>query len=283
MRIQNSDDSTQFANWLLNVGHDRPSLSRPSPSSISIPPIMVSSSEDDLIHSVYGNMSIHETPPPAHFFKDRAILAPTNDDIRALNAKILALLPGRERVYDSADDCTIEPPGEHDNQNLPVEFLHSLNVSGLPLAHLPLKIGCPVILLCNIDKKRGLCNGTRATVVQMCQRVIHLHLITGDHAGEIALIPRITLTPSLTDIDFAIKLNRRQFPLQLAFAMTINKAQGQTVSRVGIDLQKPVFSHGQLYVALSRATSSSNIKILLPQLTSTPHTPNVVFPEVLLD
>jgi ATP-dependent exoDNAse (exonuclease V) alpha subunit len=107
-----------------------------------------------------------------------------------------------------------------------VVFLHSLNASGLPIADLHLKVGCPVIILHNIDSKRGLCNGTRTTIVQMSNRLLEIRLITGDHAGETALIPRITLSPSLTGLDFAIKLNRRQFPIQLAFAMTINKAQG---------------------------------------------------------
>ena len=162
-----------------------------------------------------------------------------------------------------------------------MEFLHGLNPTGLPLAQLTLKIGCPVILLRNIDKKRGLCNGTRGTVLRMSNRLLEIRVISGDHAGETALIPRISLSPSLTGLDFAIKLNRRQFPIQVAFAMTINKAQGQTVSHVGIDLRKPVFSHGQLYVALSRASSIEHIHVLLGD-TSSAITSNVVFPEVLL-
>jgi ATP-dependent exoDNAse (exonuclease V) alpha subunit len=44
--------------------------------------------------------------------------------------------------------------------------------------------------------------------------------------------------------------------------MTVNKAQGQTTPNVGVYLSEPVFSHGQLYVALSRATARSNIRIL---------------------
>lgn len=102
-------------------------------------------------------------------------------------------------------------------------------------------------------------------------------------AAQIALIPRITLSPSDKSIDFAFKLKRRQFPVQLAFAMTINKAQGQSVKHVGIDLRTPVFSHGQLYVALSRATSPHNIKVVLPAESSEPTTMNIVYPEVLLD
>ena len=49
--------------------------------------------------------------------------------------------------------------------------------------------------------------------------------------------------------------------MRLSFAMTVNKAQGQTIPNVGVYLPEPVFSHSQLYVALSRATARSNIKI----------------------
>jgi hypothetical protein len=89
----------------------------------------------------------------------------------------------------------------------------------LPVAHLRLKVGCPVILLRNIDTKRGLCNGTWATVLQMSNRLLEIRLLTGDHSGETALIPRITLSPLLTGLDFAIKLNRRQFPSKRGFTL----------------------------------------------------------------
>ena len=54
-------------------------------------------------------------------------------------------------------------------------------------------------------------------------------------------------------------LSRRQFALQLAFAMTINKSQGQPVKNVGIHFQTPVFTHGQFYVTMSRCTSGNFI------------------------
>ena len=77
-------------------------------------------------------------------------------------------------------------------------------------------------------------------------------------------------------------LRHRQFPIRLAFAMSINKSQGQSLRVVGLDLQVPVFTHSQLYIVLSRATSSDRIQILLPQ-DSKGETTNIVFPEVLLD
>ena len=63
--------------------------------------------------------------------------------------------------------------------------------------------------------------------------------------------------------------------------MTINKAQGQSIANVGIDLRTPVFAHGQLYVALSRCTSPDRIKVLFPDGSTTTRTLNVVNPEVL--
>jgi ATP-dependent exoDNAse (exonuclease V) alpha subunit len=63
--------------------------------------------------------------------------------------------------------------------------------------------------------------------------------------------------------------------------MTINKSQGQSVTHVGLDLQTPVFSHGQLYVALSRCTSGQRIKVLFPDDQPHTKTTNIVYPEVL--
>jgi hypothetical protein len=63
--------------------------------------------------------------------------------------------------------------------------------------------------------------------------------------------------------------------------MTINKSQGQSVTHVGLDLHTPVFSHGQLYVALSQYTSGGRIKVLLNDNNVDGRTANVVYREVL--
>ncbi|XP_012828523.1 PREDICTED: uncharacterized protein LOC105949751 [Erythranthe guttata] len=80
----------------------------------------------------------------------------------------------------------------------------------------------------------------------------------------------------------ALKFKRRQFPLIVSFAMTINKSQGQTLSHVGLYLPRHVFSHDQLYVALSRVTSRGGIKIFIKSDSGefTDVTRNVVYKEV---
>ncbi|KAG5524474.1 hypothetical protein RHGRI_031215 [Rhododendron griersonianum] len=76
-------------------------------------------------------------------------------------------------------------------------------------------------------------------------------------------------------------MTRSQFPVRLAYALTINKSQGLSVKFVGVDLRTPVFSHGQLYVALSRCTSFDCVSVLLPN-NELDSTTNIVYPEVLL-
>ena len=121
------------------------------------------------------------------------------------------------------------------------------------------------MLLCNLDASKGLCNGSHLILTDIPQHVLKCKIITGDarFAGQIVLIPRITIEPSAETL--AIPLQQRQFPVHVAFAMTINKSQGQEIKNVGLDLCSPVFSHGQLYVALSRCTSSNRIEVLLPE------------------
>ena len=92
-------------------------------------------------------------------------------------------------------------------------------------------------------------------------------------------IPRITLEPSAENLP--IPLKRRQFPIRLAFAMTINKSQGQSVKFVGLSLKSQVLSHGQLYVAFSRCTSGNRIKVWLPEGNENKRVSNVVYPEIL--
>ena len=92
------------------------------------------------------------------------------------------------------------------------------------------------------------------------------------------------------DKDFGLKWTRQQFPVMPAMWTTINKAQGQTIDIVGVNPQRPVFTHGQLYVAMSRVTDPANIVVAIPQtdIPAIPHadvvplrSTNIVYTEIL--
>ncbi|XP_071688101.1 uncharacterized protein [Rutidosis leptorrhynchoides] len=104
-------------------------------------------------------------------------------------------------------------------------------------------------------------NGTRLIITDFQKFVLQARIITGSHIGKTVIIPRIVLTSTQTKWSFVMR--RIQFPVRPCYAMTINKSQGQSLKFVGLYLPKPVFSHGQLYVSLSRVTDPSGLKIVM--------------------
>jgi hypothetical protein len=96
MCVQIDANSHAFTQWLLDVGHGRPTPLQNSSSSITILDYMCCDSENNLITSIYGSMNNRAQVPPLHFFAERAILAARNNDIRSLNSTILAHFPGDE-------------------------------------------------------------------------------------------------------------------------------------------------------------------------------------------
>lgn len=89
-----------------------------------------------------------------------------------------------------------------------------------------------------------------------------MEIIVGHYRGRRVFLPRIAFQPAEID-KYLFMFKRKQFPVRLSFATTINKAQRQTLDHVGIYHPQPVFSHGQLYVALSKAKSAATVKVLI--------------------
>jgi ATP-dependent DNA helicase PIF1 len=199
---------------------------------------------------------------------ERAILAPKNNSVNAINLQIQQQLPEETISYKSVDTVT----DVNEAVRYPTEFLNSLEPPGMPSHNLVLKIGSPIMLLRNLDAPR-LCNGTRLCVKSLMLHVIEATILTGCAKGEDVFIPRIPMVP--TDMPFEFK--RLQFPVRLAFAMSINKAQGQSLKVAGINLETPCFSHGQLYVACSRVGTGKNLYVFAPDAK----TKNIVYQTAL--
>lgn len=202
------------------------------------------------------------------WLSERVILAAKNVDVKEMNIQIQNKIAGESMTYKSVDSVATQD----DIVNYPTEFLNSLELPGLPPHNLQLKVGSVIIMLRNISQPR-LCNGTRLTVKKLMTNIIEATILQGKYRGEDVLIPRIPMIPNDMPFDF----KRLQFPVRLAFAMSINKSQGQSLSVCGINLENPCFSHGQLYVACSRVGNPTNLFIYAPENK----TNNIVYKKAL--
>ena len=132
------------------------------------------------------------------------------------------------------------------------------------------------MLLRNLDPVNGHCNGTRYVIEHLHDHIIDATIACGAHAGKRIFVPVIPMIPS--ENIFPVHMKRKQLPVRPAFAITSNKAQGQTLSHVDICLKQGFFSHGELYVVMSRVGSKDSLKIYSDHEV---YTSNVVYKEVL--
>lgn len=260
-----SPEAEDYAQWLLDLGEGKLPTDPEDDTIIELPKEQcIGPDLAQLIDWTFPDMDGQHLD--ASWMAERVILAARNADVDEINNAVTDRFPGEDIVCASADAVT----DSGSLLDVPVEYLNTLHVSGLPSHELRLKRGMPIILLRNLSQ--GLCNGTRLLV----ERVINGRVLEARFplSGEKVLIPRVGLCPS--DEDFPFKWKRLQFPVRPAFAMTINKAQGQSIKRVGVDLRNPVFTHGQLYVAASRVSHPSNICFVVNDRESC-KTVNIVF------
>ncbi|MFN3427254.1 MAG: ATP-dependent RecD-like DNA helicase [Candidatus Thermochlorobacter sp.] len=178
-------------------------------------------------------------------------LTTTNTIANAINAERLALLKAQPKSFTG----TIE--GSFDRRALPTEET------------LTLKKGAQVMFIKN-DPYRRWVNGTIGKVREILSDSIKVE-IERNGIRKVVTAERVAWEISKYDLDLKTKQifsepigSFTQFPLRLAWAVTIHKSQGKTFDKVLIDLGRGTFAHGQLYVALSRGRSLEGIILKTP-------------------
>ena len=269
MRAQLSGDekAKEFADKLLQVGNGTFAIDEHSGQiELANELCNVVETPEQLIEEVYPN--IQKNYSNKEWLCERAILATKNEVVENINETVQKMIQGEEKTYKSIDTIV----NENESVNFPTEFLNSLNAPGMPLHSLKLKVGSPIILLRNLNSPT-LCNGTRLCVKQLLNNIIEAEIMVGKEKGKSVFIPRIPLISN----ELFICFKRLQFPVKLAYSMTINKAQGQTLKWRGVNLIEACFSHGQLYVACFRVGRSNHLFIYAPNNK----TPNIVYKQIL--
>ena len=281
-RNMRANEDPEFAEWLMRVGDgtERPYDER-HPDHIRMPyNIMLPRDTNELINFAFGSTYTIDTAGINSEFSS-AILTPLNKDVDKINELCLKRVcpvnaPGR--IYSSADKNLTED--ENEAELFPLEALNEETPTGYPPHNLELKVGSIVMNLKNIALYQGLCNGTRMKVIRLYEHFVEAEILYGRFSGHSYLISRHVFLPNNNSMTM-LKFERLQFPLKLAFAMTINKSQGQTLNKIAIYLPEPVFAHGQLYVALSRVRRFNDVRILIENRHHGPNKQGTIFPDSL--
>ncbi|PWZ10705.1 ATP-dependent DNA helicase PIF1 [Zea mays] len=201
-----------FAEYLLRVGSGTEEVNNDGdvclPDEVCVPYTSDDRDLDRLIDDIYP--SLNENMSNTSYITSRAILTTRNDWVDMINMRMIDRFQWEQMMYHSFDTVVDDP-----NNYYPSEFLNPLTPNGLPPHVLKLKIGCPIMLLRNIDPANGLCNGTRLVVRGFQKNSIDAEIVLGQHAGMHVFLPRIPLCPSDDEI-FPLHFKRKQFPGDLA-------------------------------------------------------------------
>ncbi len=210
--------------------------------------------ENDALNWLYPNriISYQET-----------ILCSNNENVDKWNAIVQRMNMGTEYKVMSRDSFEeVDDPNGHLKKMQTKAVLNNFWNNGVPNHELILKTG-DICLVTRAINGLGLANNSQVQVTNV--RTHSVEVITmGDNEGQTVRIPCITFK-FRTPYGKSYQLTRRQFPLHLAYAMTYNKSQSETLSKVLLDITSPPFSHGQLYVALSHVQDYNNIRFYVTE------------------
>ena len=274
MRLQNSSLNEQnrqktieFARDVLNI--DNAMITKENEmTSWKHDFLPFKNTQIDLIDIIY--FDLHVRILNNEYLSERTILIVVNIDVLHINDicidKLRDSLQLKHNVNTSVDSNL--------KKKFDDECFHRYNEISLPSHTLRLKIDMPVMILRNL-KSSIKCNDIRARITRIDQHVLETEIVDDKRTNLKIVIPRISLQFKNDESSkdrraiMSCQFIRRQYPIRSAFAMIINKSQKQSLKHVDVNVQiRTCFTHGQLYVALSKITKKRNLHIIVPESMS---------------
>jgi hypothetical protein len=175
------DEIRKFVDWMLSIGDGIGSANESGEINVLIPDEFLIKDSSNPLHSLVDfvypdflqNMKISD------FFQERGILSPTLNAVENINKFLLSLVPGDEKKHISFDlVCKSDENSEVQSEWFTTEFLNNIKFSDIPNHELRFKVGCPIMLMRNIDQATRLCNGTRLIVDNLWNIFIDATVIT---------------------------------------------------------------------------------------------------------
>ena len=281
LRINHRATSRAFQKFLLRIGNG--SVQQSKFKTGLGRHIKITKKLEKVVQTVYSDVidttrrSNMNDADLCRYYSQRLILAPKHVAVDSTNIRIFNSMPGDEIEYVARNRlCEF-------SRRVPLGALAEINPGNMGPQILRIKMGMPVILIRTLNKHVGLVTGARGLIVASTPNVIRIRLLAGPNAATVHSIYRLwhENDPSLTNTS-GIRFERDQFPVKPAFACTIDRSQGMTLEYLGLLLRDhEVFSHGQLYTALSRVRSPENIIVTTASSSRRRITTNVVYREVL--
>ena len=234
--------NVEFATMLERVGTGHI-------TAVPVPVECQATSMDNLIDRVFGGNLLNA---PANAM----VLTLTLDDADVINNQCIQSLAGIDRQAFAADTfLNCRHPDMY-----PREIVAGMRMPGAPPSCLQLKLGARYMIMKNM--MRDVFNGVRCQLVAFAgSKCVFVKLLSGPGSGTVTLLPSCVFIITAEQSGLPFNIRRRQLPLILSYAVTVHKAQGQTLTKVGLYISSAVFAHGQLYTALSRTRGWDNIVV----------------------